>query len=225
MGARGDAIMEADWCVGELVSELEKLGLLENTMIIFTSDNGPVLNDGYQDFARERAGNHDPCGGLRGGKYSLFDAGTHVPFFVCWKGKIQPKQSDALVCQLDLLASFSQLLNYPLKGSYDSENLLPALLGKSDTGRKNLIVEAQGKLAIRQGDYILLPPYSGPERNLTGNELGNMREFCLYDVASDTAQIHNVAARYPEKLEEMKTAFFKLTKGYYKAEVDEVELK
>jgi arylsulfatase A-like enzyme len=184
-----------------------------------------VLNDGYKDFAQEKTGNHDPLGGLRGGKYSLFDAGTHVPFFVCWKGKIQPKKSDALVCQVDLLASFSQLLNCPLKGSYDSGNLLPALLGESDSGRKNLIVEAQGKLAIRQGNYIMLPPYRGPERNLTGNELGNMQDFCLYDVASDAAQMHNVAAQCSEKLEEMKTAFFKLTSGYYKAEVAEVELK
>lgn len=225
MGARGDAIMEADWCVGELVSELEKLALLENTIIIFTSDNGPVLNDGYKDFAQERTGNHDPCGGLRGGKYSLFDAGTHVPFFVFWKGKISPKRSDALVCQMDLLASFSGLFKHSLKGSYDSENLLSAFLGQSAAGRKNLIVEAQGKLAIRQGDYILLPPYSGPERNLTGNELGNMPEFCLYDIASDAAQMHNVAAQHPEKSEELKTAFFNLTKGYYNAETEEVELK
>lgn len=85
MGPRGDAIMEADWCVGELMAHLEQSGLLENTIVIFTSDNGPVLNDGYKDMAVEKLGNHDPKGGLRGGKYSLFDAGTHVPFFVYWK--------------------------------------------------------------------------------------------------------------------------------------------
>ena len=74
MGPRGDAIIEADWCVGEVIKELEKTVILENTLIIFTSDNGPVLNDGYKDGAPELVGNHDPKGGLRGGKYSLYDA-------------------------------------------------------------------------------------------------------------------------------------------------------
>lgn len=68
MGPRGDAIIEADWCVGELIAHLEKEGLLENTMIIFSSDNGPVLNDGYKDGAAEKVGEHKPAGGLRGGK-------------------------------------------------------------------------------------------------------------------------------------------------------------
>ena len=85
MGPRGDAIVEADWCVGELLAHLKKEGLLEKTLIIFSSDNGPVLNDGYKDGAPELAGDHLPAGGLRGGKYSLFDGGTHIPLFVYWK--------------------------------------------------------------------------------------------------------------------------------------------
>ncbi len=225
MGPRGDAIMEADWCVGEVMKELEELGLLENTIVIFTSDNGPVLNDGYKDSAVEMLGNHDPKGGLRGGKYSLFDAGTHVPFFVYWKENVKPVVSEALVCQMDLMASFSYMFDKPLPGIFDSENLLDAFLGKSTKGRDNLILEAQGKLAIREGDWIMLPPYDGPERNLTGNELGNMPEFTLYDVKTDKWQQTNLANQYPEKLEEMKTHFFKLTEGYYKTNVEEVELK
>lgn len=225
MGPRGDAIMEADWCVGELIKHLDELGLLENTIIIFTSDNGPVLNDGYKDFAAEKLGDHDPKGGLRGGKYSLFDAGTHVPFFIYWKGNIQPKISEAIVCQMDLMASFSALLKLENKNNLDSENLLPAFLGESDKGRNDLILEAQGKLAIREGDWIMIPPYSGPERNLTGNELGNLPVFTLYDAKKDKAQIINVASEYPEKLEEIKSRFFALTEGYYKTDVEEVELK
>ena len=84
-------------------------GLLEKTLIIFSSDNGPVLNDGYKDGAPELAGDHLPAGGLRGGKYSLFDGGTHIPLFVYWKGKIQPVVSDALVCQVDILASLGSI--------------------------------------------------------------------------------------------------------------------
>src|SRR3546814_17833272 len=71
MGPRGDVIAEADWCIGELIKTLEKEQLLENTLIIFTSDNGPVVNDGYEDQSVERLGNQKPGGPLRGGKYSL----------------------------------------------------------------------------------------------------------------------------------------------------------
>ena len=90
MGPRGDVIIEADWCVGELYKTLESYGILENTLIIFTSDNGPVLNDGYYDDAVEKLGEHTPTGGLRGGKYSLFEAGSKVPFIAYWKGRIKP---------------------------------------------------------------------------------------------------------------------------------------
>jgi len=78
MGPRGDVIVEADWNIGQLIQTLETEGILENTLIVFSSDNGPVLNDGYYDDAVEKLGNHKPSGNLRGGKYSLFEAGTRV---------------------------------------------------------------------------------------------------------------------------------------------------
>ncbi|MEE3085760.1 MAG: sulfatase-like hydrolase/transferase, partial [Bacteroidota bacterium] len=109
LGPRGDAIVEADWCLGELKKTLEAEGILENTLIIFSSDNGPVLNDGYYDDSDVKNGDHTPWGPFRGGKYSLFEAGTHVPFFTYWKGKIQAGVSDAMVSQLDLLSSLAQL--------------------------------------------------------------------------------------------------------------------
>lgn len=225
MGPRGDAIAEADWCVGEVLAQLEQLGLLENTLVIFTSDNGPVLNDGYKDQAVKLLGDHKPAGPLRGGKYSLFDAGTHVPFFAYWKGKIKPVASEALVCQMDLLASISALIGQPLDGEFDSENILPALLGKSQEGRHDLILEANGKLAIRMGDWAMIPPYKGPERNLTRNELGNLPEFGLYNLREDIGQENNVASLHPEKLEEVKKYFFQKTEGYYQSNVAEIELK
>ena len=225
MGPRGDAIAEADWCVGEVLAQLEKLGLLENTLIIFSSDNGSVLNDGYKDQAVELLGEHKPAGPLRGGKYSLFDAGAHVPFFVYWKGRIQPVISDALVCQMDLLASLANLIDRPLTAGFDSRNLLPVLLGESPAGRDELIVEANGKLAIRMDNWVMIPPYNGPERNLTGNELGNMPQFGLYDLKYDTGQEKNLASLYPDKLEELKICFFAETQGYYNPQAEEIELK
>lgn len=225
MGPRGDAIVEADWCVGELIAHLEKEGLLENTMIIFSSDNGPVLNDGYKDGAAEKVGEHKPAGGLRGGKYSLFDGGTHIPLFVYWKGTISPVISDALICQMDLIASLGKLVNVSLPEGLDSREYLDAFMGKKLQARENLVVEAQGRMAYRQGDWMMIPPYRGQERNLTGNELGNLPEYALFNLKEDKAQQENRVAGNEPLLEEMKENFFTLTAGYYKSEVEEEPLK
>lgn len=225
MGPRGDAIVEADWCVGELIAHLEKEGLLENTMIIFSSDNGPVLNDGYKDGAAEKVGEHKPAGGLRGGKYSLFDGGTHIPLFVYWKGTISPVISDALICQMDLIASLGKLVNASLPEGLDSREYLDAFMGKKLQARENLVVEAQGRMAYRQGDWMMIPPYRGQERNLTGNELGNLPEYALFNLKEDKAQQENRVVGNEPLLEEMKENFFALTAGYYKSEVEEEPLK
>src|SRR3546814_14576719 len=131
MGPRGDVIAEADWCIGELIKTLEKEQLLENTLIIFTSDNGPVVNDGYEDQSVERHGNQKPGGPLRGGKYSLYDAGPRVPFIVYRKGIIEPKVSDALVCQLDLLASLAKLTGTPAQTSESQTHLETFMVSKN----------------------------------------------------------------------------------------------
>ena len=225
MGPRGDAIIEADWCGGELIAHLEKEGLLENTMIIFSSDNGPVLNDGYKDGAAEKVGEHKPAGGLRGGKYSLFDGGTHIPLFVYWKGTISPVISDALICQMDLIASLGKLVDASLPEGLDSREYLDAFMGKKLQARENLVVEAQGRMAYRQGDWMMIPPYRGQERNLTGNELGNLPEYALFNLKEDKAQQENRVAGNEPLLEEMKENFFTLTAGYYKSEVEEEPLK
>jgi arylsulfatase A-like enzyme len=207
MGVRGDAILEADWCVGELLKKLEKEGLLNNTLILFSSDNGPVLNDGYYDEAVEKKGNHDPFGGLRGGKYSLFEAGTKVPFFAYWKGTIKPKVSDAMVCQIDFVASLAHLLKVENKAK-DSQNILDAFLGKSEKGRNELVVEAMGRLAYRQGDYAFIPSYKGNAINKEVNiEIGVAADVQLYNVKNDPAQKFNIAKDNPEKVKEMQAAF------------------
>jgi len=224
MGPRGDAILEADWCIGEFVKTLENEGLLDNTLIVFSSDNGPVLNDGYYDDAVEKLGDHKPAGELRGGKYSLFDAGTRVPFFTYWKGHIQPQVSDALICQIDLLASLAKLVGTE-ENSTDSQNHLDVLLGKSDQGRESLIVEANTKTALRKGDWILIPPYTGPAVAKEVNiELGNSSDYQLYNLKEDLSQQHNLAESNPEKLQEMKDIYTEL-RGDETSEVQQLELK
>ena len=211
MGPRGDAIIEADWCVGEIVKLLESEGLIENTIIIFTSDNGPVLDDGYRDQAVEKIGDHTPAGPLRGGKYSLYDGGTRVPFILQWKGSVVPAVSDALVCQVDFLASFAKLLNANLDENTDSENLLPAFLGKTNRGREDLVVEAMRKLAYRNENWILIPPYEGEKVYTTVNiETGKSTDYQLFDLDSDIRQKTNLAKTNPEKLNELKQRFQQL---------------
>lgn len=224
LGPRGDVIIEADWAIGEFVKTLEQEGLLENTLIVFSSDNGPVLNDGYFDDAVEKQGEHNPSGPYRGGKYSLFEAGTHVPFFTYWKGKIKPTVSNALVCQMDLLSSISKLVDSDIKVD-DSKELLDVFMGTSTNGRENLIIEATQRTALRQGNWIMIPPYDGvailDEVNI---EIGNSKEYQLYDLKNDIAQKNNLASSNPEKLEEMKKKFFEI-RGTDFNNVEKIELK
>lgn len=105
MGPRGDAILEFDWSVGEIIRTIEDLGLAAKTLIIVSSDNGPVVDDGYKDDAVEKLNGHKPAGPLRGGKYSAFDAGTRIPFIVRWDGEVKPGETDALFSQIDLFSS------------------------------------------------------------------------------------------------------------------------
>jgi arylsulfatase A-like enzyme len=206
MGPRGDVIVEADWCIGELVNTLEKEGLLENTLIILSSDNGPVLNDGYYDEADTRVGEHTPAGPLRGGKYSLFEAGTRVPFITYWKGQIEPGVSNAVVSQLDLFSSIAELVGSEAR-SADSKELMQVFMGKSEQGRSELILEATGRTALRKGEWILIPPYQGPAVARNVNiELGNSPEYQLYNLSSDLGQQHNLALEEADKLKEMIAA-------------------
>ncbi|HEA22890.1 MAG TPA: arylsulfatase [Pricia antarctica] len=224
MGPRGDVIVEADWVVGEFVNTLEKQGLLENTLIIFSSDNGTVLNDGYYDDAVEKLGDHRPAGPLRGGKYSLFEAGTRVPFITYWKGHIKPGVSNALVSQLDLLTSLANLVDSNKIGE-DSENLMDVFLGKSSEGRNQMVLEATSRTAFRQGDWVMIPPYNGPAVNQSvAIELGNAKEYQLYNLKNDIGQETNLAASNPKKLAEMKGDFNKI-RGEGSDQTEALELK
>jgi arylsulfatase A-like enzyme len=223
MGPRGDVILEADWVIGEMLKTLEEEGVLENTLIIFSSDNGPVLNDGYYDDAVEKLGDHTPAGPLRGGKYSLYEAGTRVPFVTYWKGIIQPGISDVLVTQIDLLASLAALVGSEETGP-DSQNLLDVFMGKSQKGRDSFVLEAYTKTALRAGDWVMIPPYPGPavEKNVN-IEMGNSPDYQLYNLKEDPGQKTNLAQSNPEKLEEMKKKYQEIRGDNSK--IEQVELK
>ena len=224
MGPRGDVIVEADWCIGELLKTLEEEGLMENTLIILSSDNGPVLNDGYYDDAVEKLGDHTPAGPLRGGKYSLFEAGTRVPFITYWQGKIQAGISEALVSQIDLFSSLAALVGSEERGP-DSEALWEVLAGKQSQGRQDMVLEATTRTAFRQGDWVLIPPYGGPAVAQNVNiELGNAKEYQLYHLKGDLGQQMNLAAENEEKLQQM-IADFEAIRGKDYGQIEALELK
>ncbi len=207
MGPRGDVIVEADWCIGELMKTLKEQDLLKNTLIILSSDNGPVLNDGYYDDAVEKVGRHTPAGPLRGGKYSLFEAGTRVPFITYWEGHIDPTVSEAIVSQVDLFSSLAQLTGTEIQG-LDSKALLETFMGRQLSGRSELMLEATGRTALRKGEWVLIPPYMGPAVSKNVNiELGNAPDYQLYNLDDDPGEQNNLAESRPDKLKEMISTY------------------
>jgi len=206
MGPRGDVILQLDWCVGTILNALDRHGLARNTLVIFTSDNGPVVDDGYRDEAVEKLGNHRPAGPWRGGKYSNFEGGTRVPFFVRWPERVKRgAQSAALVSQIDLFASFASLTGAVVDESAapDSFDILPALLGESGMGREHL-VEHAGSLSLIIGRWKYVAPGKGPRINAdTKTELGNDSEPQLYDLDRDPGERFNLAGRQPERVRAM----------------------
>jgi arylsulfatase A len=216
LGYRGDSILQLDWTVGEIMKQLEYLGIAKNTIIIFSSDNGPVLNDGYQDEAVTKLNGHTPAGVLRGGKYSLFEAGTRIPFIVSWQGKTKQGVSDALLCQVDLFSSFSKMLNIKLKQSdaIDSEDMLGVMLGKSAKGRTVLVEQGLESLAIIQGNWKYIEPNNGPAMNRsTDTELGNNQLPQLYDLSNDIGEKNNITEQHPQEANNLSQLLQKIKEG------------
>ena len=198
---RGDSMAELDWVAGELLDALAANGLDKNTLVIFSSDNGPVYDDGYVDgttvptSTAEVDRGHDASGVLRGGKGQIFEGGNRVPLIVRWPEVIQPGVSDALVTQVDFLASFAALLHQdvPANAAQDSRNCLDALLGKDATGSP-MILEQADRVAIRKGPWKYIEAPANAKKG-KGAE--------LYDIAADIGEQHNVIADHPDVAQEL----------------------
>ncbi|MFW5835445.1 MAG: sulfatase family protein [bacterium] len=210
-GPRGDMMVQLDWQVGALMEALEERGLTGNTMVIFTSDNGPVLDDGYVDHAVEKIGDHEPWGELRGGKYSAFEAGTRVPMIVKWPGRIEEGiKSPALFSQVDMLASFASFTgqDYNAGQAIDSHDKWDVLIGEDKEGRDGLVQEAiQNTLSfVRYDGYKYIAPHDGPAIVPwgTGIETGFSSDEQLYDLNSDPGETVNIASEFPEVVAEMR---------------------
>lgn len=199
LGHRGDSMAEFDWAVGELMKSLDELGLTENTMVIFSSDNGPVYDDGYEDgttvhtSTEEVDQGHDGSGPYRGGKYQIYEGGTRVPFIIRWPAGIQPAVSNALVSQIDFLASFATLFGQeiPVGHAIDSRNSLNAFLGKDSKGLPYMIEEAD-TLALREGAW----KYVLGGKGAPGGQ--------LYHLDDDIGEANNLIRKHPERAKAMR---------------------
>ena len=198
-GVRGDVIQQLDGAVGDVLAALDRLKLSDNTIVIFTSDNGPVVDDGYADGAARDLNGHKPAGVLRGGKYSIYEGGTRVPFIVRWPGHVKSgTTSDALVCLVDFMASFAALtgVSVPANGGPDSLNTMPAFLGDSKTGRETL-VEHSGGIALREGAWKFIP---GGKVKKNANPEAHEQ---LYDLAKDPGENKNVIGKHADQAAKM----------------------
>jgi arylsulfatase A len=206
LGFRGDAIVQLDWCVGQLLETLDRLKLTENTLVVFCSDNGPVLDDGYQDGAVTQLGDHTPAGPYRGGKYTIYEGGTRTPFITRWPGRIKPGVSDKLVSTIDLAACMAALTEQSLAHNAcpDSFNVLPALLGDAKAvGRDHFVEQGRG-LALRVGDWKLLQhPQKKPNRKQVNAE-DRISNIELFNVVDDPGEKKNLANEYPKRVQAMQ---------------------
>lgn len=204
MGLRGDAIAQFDWTVGRVLQTLDSLGIADNTLIILTSDNGPVLDDGYDDRAEELVGQHRPTGPFSGGKYSAYEGGTAVPLIVSWPcGLGRASDGTALLSHIDLFASMAQLLEarIPRDAAPDSRNCLTTLLGHDNAGVDHVIEMAHNRtLSVRTPRWKYIEPSSGPATVEwgTGIATGFLAAPQLFDIPADPSESVNRAADHPD---------------------------
>ena len=221
LGFRGDAMVQLDWSAGQIIKALEEKGFADNTIVIFSSDNGPVYDDGYKDGTTVRTSTkevdrgHDGSGPYRGGKYQIYEGGTRVPMIVKWPGKIAAgKKSSALVSQIDFVASFASMLHIQLADdqSIDSRDAMSALLGEDPTGLPFVLEEAR-TVAIKKGDWKFIPAPAArskkkqqKKRNQqVGNRLGE-----LYNLKDDRGEAENVVEAKPEVAAELRELLEKM---------------
>jgi len=215
-GVRGDVIEQIDWETGKIMDALERLCLATNTLVIFTSDNGPILFDGYEDHSVQDAHGHQPAGGLRGWKYLVYEGGTRVPFIARWPGKVPSGVSDRMLCLTDLMRTCGALTEtkIPRGVAVDSLDQVPVLLGKKSKSVRSSVVQQgiSGAFAIRQGDWKYIPANAGNGGGGMGSGANPddprfaaaiIREPLLFNLASDPGETNNVIAKFPAKATEL----------------------
>jgi arylsulfatase A-like enzyme len=214
-GLRGDVIEQIDWEVGEIMKALDRLKLANNTLVIFSSDNGPILFDGYFDRSEEDLNDHQPTGGLRGWKYLTYEGGCRVPLIARWPEQIKPRVSDQIFSLVDVYATVAQLTGQELAAGAapDSLDLSSVLLGKTKKNlRDNTVLHGIGGLALRQGDWKYIPATEKMKPGGMGSganaadprfAAATVPEPLLFNLAKDPNETTNLTATHPDKAAEL----------------------
>ncbi len=222
-GAYGDFVFQTDWVAGQVIKALEDIGVSENTIVIFTSDNGPEL------IAYERAEkyNHYSMGNFRGLKRDVWEGGHHVPFIMKWPKEIKPgKVSDNLISQVDIMATILEIAKIatPENAAMDSKSFLPLFTGKAKEVRISTIHNTRPEqFAVRKNNWLYINQSTGgvskmPEsfKKLRGYEDFDTKGL-LFNLEKDPEQRNNLYTQYPQLIEEMEAILKQeLNKGYLK---------
>ena len=203
LGDYGDFVMETDWALGEVLAAIDKAGISDNTLLIFTSDNGCAP---YIGVDKLEAQGHFPSADRRGYKSDVWDGGHRVPFIARWPGKVKASAtSDQTICLTDLMATAAEIVDarIPDNAGEDSVSILPALLGTATGPLREATVHhsISGRFAVRQGKWKLeFCPGSGgwtsPKDPAAAKQ--GLPDVQLYDLSTDVGETKNLQAEHPE---------------------------
>lgn len=210
----GDFVLQVDDVVGQIIAALERNGLLENTLVIFTSDNGCSPKANFDELATV---GHDPSYIYRGHKADIYEGGHRVPFIVSWPKQVaKGTETNEVICTTDLMATCAEMVNakLPVDAGEDSYSFLPVILKKEyqEPLREATVHHSiDGRFAIRKGNWklILWPGSGGWSAPRTLNELNGLPTNQLYNLGKDPAEEQNLVVQHPEKVEELKALLTK----------------
>lgn len=210
----GDFVLECDDVVGRVIKKLKDEGLYDNTIVVYTSDNGcsPIAN--YPELKEK---GHNPSYIFRGHKSDIYEGGHRIPYLIQWpNGMAKGKTCDQTVCLSDFMATISEILGYKLKDDEGVDSFSNLALWKDPNGapvRETTVHQSiDGSLAIREGKFKLemCPGSGGWSYPTTAEITPSMPKFQLYDLESDIAEKNNVIDKYPEVFEELKNKLVKI---------------
>lgn len=219
-GRYGDFVYEVDWTVGQIMNALKENGLDENTLVIFTSDNGsPARNgenwSGPTESVIEDYG-HNPSANFRGMKADIWEGGHRIPFIAKWTGNIaEGDETPALSCSMDLMPTIAEIIGYelPVTASEDGQSLMTILKGEDQSGRDNLVNHSgNGVFALRKGDWklILSNKSGGFSDHKHPNGFGIETPSQLYNLKNDPGEKDNLYKQFPEKVAELEQELEKI---------------
>lgn len=224
-GVRGDVIQQMDWATGEILKALDRLKLADTTLVILTSDNGPIFFDGYNDHSAEDANGHHPAGNLRGWKYLVYEGGCRVPLIARWPGQIKPRVTDQVFNLVDLHATLAKIAGgkSSAKAAPDSLDLSKVLLGKTTKNLRDHTVlhGLSGALAIRQGDWKYIPANAKAEASGMGRGANpsdtrfvesRITQPLLFNIANDPGEQTNVIGQNSKTAETLRKRLLSITK-------------